>query len=239
MRILALCQGHYGERIIEHIRRTGPQDWVIEVFRPPRALPVIIDDPAEFLPSKMPQADLFLVLSESPETAQLVPAIAKLSGVSAVVMPVDNSAWLPLGLKNQIKNDLDKIGIAAVFPKTFCTLTEKTAGFGADIETYDSAQVASFAKYFGMPRLKIKIDAQQITEVKIERSAPCGSTHCLAEKLVGLPIGDAVPQAGLFVHHHPCLASMAMEPTGETLMHISGYVVNDEVSRQLKLFRKP
>jgi len=240
VRILALCQGHYGERIIEHIRRAGPQDWAIEVFRPPRVLPIIIDDPEEFLPPKIPQADLFLALSESPETAQLVPAIAKLSGVRAVIMPVDNSAWLPLGLKNQIKGDIARIGVAAVFPKTFCTLTENSTGYGGDVETYENECVASFANYFGRPKLRIQIDGQRakIAGVKIERSAPCGSTHCLAEKLVGVPIEEAVPQAGLHVHHYPCLASMAMEPTGETLMHISGYVVNDEVNRQLQPFRK-
>jgi hypothetical protein len=29
---------------------------------------------------------------------------------------------------------------------------------------------------------------------------------------------------------------MNMEPTGDTLMHISGYVVNEEVEREIKPF---
>jgi hypothetical protein len=60
----------------------------------------------------------------------------------------------------------------------------------------------------------------------VQRSAPCGSTHLVAEKLTGVHIKEAVPQAGLHAHHYPCLASMHLEPTGDTLMHISGYVVN-------------
>jgi hypothetical protein len=237
MRILALHQGHYGGRIIGHIKESAPTGWVVEVITPPRALPIVIDEPEEFLPSRIPQADLLLAMSESPETAQLVPAIARLSRVEAVIMPVDNSAWLPLGLQNELQREIAGTGAAAVFPKTFCTLTEKTTGYGNDVENFGSECIASFAGCFGRPRLKIEVDTQanRITGVRVERSAPCGSTHYVAEKLVGVSIREAVPQAGLHAHHYPCLASMQMEPTGDTLMHISGYVVNDEVERRLKI----
>lgn len=240
MRILALQQGHYGQRIIEYIKKSAPPDWVIEIIVPPGRLPLIIDEPKEFLPAGIPQADLLLALSESAETAQLVPAIAELAQVKAVIMPVDNSAWLPPGLKNQLRQEMSTMGITAVFPKTFCTLTEKTTGFRDDVEGYENGHVAEFAKYFGMPRLDIRVDSnrEKILEVIIERCAPCGSTHRVAEKLVGVPVGEAVPQAGLHCHHYPCLASMQMEPNGETLMHISGYVVNEEVEEKLRSFRK-
>jgi hypothetical protein len=237
--ILALHQGHYGERIVEHIRKSAPKDWTLDTIVPPSVLPVIIDDPEDFLPSDIPQADLLLALSESPETAQLVPAIARLAGVKAVIMPIDNSAWLPLGLQNQLQRELAAMGVTAVFPKTFCTLTEKTTGYGDDVETYDSEWIAAFAKYFGWPKLKIEVDetGERIAKVTVERSAPCGSTRYVTEKLVGVPVEEAVPQAGLHAHHYPCLASMQMESTGDTLMHISGYVVNDEVERELRRLR--
>ncbi len=236
MRILALHQGHYGERIVGHIKISAPEGWIIEVFSPPQALPIVIDEPEEFLPSDMPQADLLLAMSESPETAQLVPAIARLSEARAVIMPVDNSAWLPPGLQNELRREIAGMGATAVFPRTFCTLTENTTGYGNAVEHYDSETIASFARHFGRPRLKIEVDAQgiRITGVKVERSAPCGSTYYVAEKLTGLLVEEAVPQAGLHAHHYPCLASMQMESTGDTLMHISGYVVNDEVERELK-----
>ena len=235
MRILALCQGPYGKRIVEHIKKSGPQDWIIEVFNPTGTLPVVIDDPREFLPPEIMQADLLLALSESPQTAQLVPEIVRLSGVKAVIMPIDNSSWLPPGLKLQIEKEIVNMGVTAVFPKPFCTLTEKTAGFGDDIKSHESQHVASFATHFGRPKLKIKTDmkGEKITGVEVERSAPCGSTHRVAEKLIGVAISEAVPQAGLNALHYPCLASMAMERTGDTLMHVSGHVVNEEVYREL------
>lgn len=238
MRILALCQGPYGKRIVEHIKKSRPQDWTIEVFRPQGPLPIIIDNPEEFLPPEILQTDLLLALSESPQTAQLVPAIARLSGVKAVIMPIDNSSWLPLGLQNQIEAEIITMGVTAIFPKTFCTLTESTACFGEDIETYKSPYIASFATYFGKPKLKIKTDGkgEKIVKVDVERGAPCGSTHRVAEKLVGVAINEAVPQAALYAFHYPCLASMSMEPTGDTLMHVSGYVVNEEVYRELQSY---
>jgi len=238
MRILVLCQGPYGKRILEHIKKSGPQDWEIEVFNPPGPLPVVIDDPEEFLPPDILQADLLLALSESPRTAQLVPAIARLSGVKAVIMPIDNSSWLPPGLKIQIEEEIVNMGVTAVFPKPFCTLTERTAGFGDDIESHEDQHVASFATHFGKPKLKITTDVQgeKIAAIKVERSAPCGSTHRVAEKLIGVAINEAVPQAGLNALHYPCLASMAMERSGDTLMHISGHVVNEEVNRELQSY---
>ncbi len=240
MRILVMHQGHYGQRILEHIRKSGPQTWVIETISSPRALPIVIDEPEDFLPSKIPQADLLLALSESPETAQLIPAIARLSEVKAVITPIDHSAWLPPGLKNQIQQEMGKMGVASVFPKTFCTLTERDSGFGTEVETYDNQYISSFATYFGRPKLEIRVHPQsgKITEVRVERSAPCGSTHRVAEKLIGVDVKEAVPQAGLHAHHYPCLASMDMEPWGDTLMHISGYVVNDEVKRRIEPFLK-
>jgi hypothetical protein len=238
MRILALYEGPYGKRIVEHIRNSGPQDWTVEVFRPPGSLPIVIDNPEEFLPPEILQTDLLLALSESPQTAQLVPAIARLSGVKAVIMPVDDSSWLPLGLQNQIEAEITTMGVTAVFPKTFCTLTERTVCFGEDIETYESQYVASFATHFGKPKLKIKTDVkgERIVKVDVERGAPCGSTHRVAEKLVGVAIKEAVPQAALYAFHYPCLASMTMEPTGDTLMHVSGYVINEEVYRELQSY---
>lgn len=236
MRILVMYQGHYGQRIADNIKRSALPDWIIEVHNLPRRLPLVIDEPEEFLPANLPQADLLLALTESQEAAQLIPGLAKRSGAKAVITPIDNSAWLPLGLRNQIQRELANIGVASIFPKTFCTLTEKEAGFGNDIEPYNSECIARFARLFGRPKLKIQVDWEsgQIVKVEVQRSAPCGSTHLVAEKLTGVHIKEAVPQGGLHAHHYPCLASMSMEPTGDTLMHISGYVVNEEVEREIK-----
>lgn len=245
MHILTMFQGGYGERIVKHIREQSPQGWVIKTITVPRALPPIVEEPEEFLPSDIPQCDLLLALTESPGAAQLIPTVVKLSRAKAVIAPIDNSAWLPVGLKNQLQRELAEKGVVAVFPKTFCTLTENSAGFRRSAEPYNDESIASFAKHFGKPKLNIKVDPQSgtIAEVTVERGAPCGSTRFVAQKLVGMPVDKVIPQAGLITHHYPCLASMQQEQLDDrlfdTLMHISGYVMNEEVEPQIKPFCQP
>lgn len=241
MRILTVVQGDYGRRIVEHLKVWSPREWVIETVAIPRALPMVVDEPDEFVPSDVAQADLLLGLSESEGAAQLVPALASLCGAKAVIVPVDNPNWLPLGLKNQIQQELGRNGVSAVFPKTFCTLTENSSGFRSHVQFYDNGVIASFAKHFGKPRLKLRVDqkGEKITSVIVERGSPCGSTRHVAEKLVGMAVKETVPHAGLIVHQYPCLASMQSDEIDkgvfEPVMNISGYVMNDEVERALHL----
>jgi hypothetical protein len=54
MRIYAATQGEYGQRIVDNIREHGPQDWEMLVWEAPRFLPIIVDDPEEFLPESPP-----------------------------------------------------------------------------------------------------------------------------------------------------------------------------------------
>jgi len=241
MKILAAVQGEYGKRIAGNISQRMPDDWELETIALPRALPVLIDEPEEFLPSNIPSADLLLGLIESDGAAQLVPAIARISGVKSAIVPVDDPSWLPLGLQNQIEQEMARDGIRSVYPRTFCTLTETGVGFRHNIMTYDDETISLFARYFGRPKLDITLDdsGEKITSVVVVRGSPCGSTHHAAEKMVSMPVNDVVPRAGLIVHQFPCLASMQQEEIDkgvfEPLMNISGYVMNEEIEAELKL----
>ena len=244
MRILAVVQGNYGRRMVDNIRHRGPEHWTVETYRPPPMLPLILDEPEEVLPESLFQSDLVLALVENPGTAQLLPAIAMLSGARAVLCPIDNSAWVPTGLKNQIQNELEQMGIESVFPKPFCTLTEETAGYGRAAEPYTSQTVSEFARHFGRPKLSLSVDIRtgNIEKIDVIRGATCGATHYAAQRLEGTAVEDAVPKAGLMSHQYPCLASMDREPINDrlvdTLMHVSGYVVNEEVEDGLRPYKK-
>lgn len=244
-RILAIVQGPYGRRIVENIRKRAPEGWSVEAIEVAPRLPAIVDEPDEFLPKEIPQADLVLGLVESPGAAQLIPEVVKRSAARAAIAPIDNSAWLPTGLKNQLKSELASMGVASAFPKTFCTLTEETYGFRHFAEPYNDEAVATFARHFGRPKMKITVDpkTRKVTKVEVERGAPCGSTHYTAARLVGLTADEAAVKSGLICHHYPCLASMAKEQIDttlfDTLMHISGYVMQEEVDREVKPFKEP
>ncbi len=211
----------------------------------PRALPLIIDEPEEFLPKELPRVALLLYLGESPAAAQLIPAIARITGAKAVIAPIDNTAWLPPGLKNQLRRELADNGVASAFPKPFCTLTEDSYGYGRSAEHYDSELIASFARNFGKPELRVTVDpdTKKIERVEVVRDAACGSARFIARGLVGVSVEEAEFEAGMLHHHYPCLASMAKEwiddRLEDTLMHVAGYIIRDEVARQIKPFRKP
>lgn len=239
MRILAAVQGDYGRRIAENVSERMPDDWELETITLPRALPVLIDEPEEFLPSGIPSAELLLGLIESDGAAQLIPALARVSGVKSVIVPVDDPAWLPLGLQGQIEQEIKRDGIQSVYPRTFCTLTENSTGYRSNTVPYDDEMISLFARYFGRPKIKFTLDdsGERITNIVVERGSPCGSTHHAAEKMVGMSVNDVVPRAGLVVHQFPCLASMQQEEIDkgvfEPLMNVSGYVMNEEIEAEL------
>src|SRR4030065_1587422 len=125
MRILVAIQGHYGQRIADNIRKHGPAGWKGYSFTFAQDLPAIIDDAGEFLPKEVPAADLLISLGEHPGVAQMILDLVKKSGAKAVIAPADNRVWLPPGLANQIKRELESMGVDMVYPVPFCTLAEK------------------------------------------------------------------------------------------------------------------
>lgn len=230
MRIYAAIQGEYGQRIVDNLIEHGPQDWEVLVWEAPRFLPIIVDDPEEFLPEDPPRADLILSLVENRSASELIPDLAVVAGAQAVIAPVDNRAWLPRGMMRQIGHRLAAESISSAFPVPFCSL---------EVEPGQHPLIQEFATHFGRPKLEIEVDSDRIARVDILREAPCGSTRLVAQRLIGIPIEDAEEQAGLAHHHHPCLASMAMDDEFEdTLMHRSGLMTKLAVHEPLQPFLK-
>lgn len=240
MRILAIITGDYGQRHVDNIRARGPDDWLVEVWNAPSALPLIVDYPEDFIPESLPPTELILALHEHKGVAELIPEAAKVTGAQAVIAPIDNLAWLPTGLANQLRGWLADQGVASVFPKPFCSLTESHYNVRRFRKAYDNQLISEFARYFGQPDLKLDIDPQNrtITKVQVIRDACCGCAHHVAERLVGTTADDAEIEAGLAHHHYPCLASMIKDPDfSDTLMHVSGHLLKDNVAEQVKPYR--
>jgi hypothetical protein len=241
MRILAIITGEYGQRHVDNIRAHGPGDWTVEVWRAPTALPLIVDYPEDFVPATLPPADLLLALHELKGVAELIPEVAAATGAAAVIAPVDNVAWLPPGLANQLRRWLAQMDVVAVFPKPFCSLTETHYNVRRYREAYDHPLIREFARYFGQPDLALTLDPEGrvITAAEVIRDACCGCARYVAERLVGVAADEAELQAGLAHHHYPCLASMVKDPDfHDTLMHVSGNLLKDNVGEQVKPFKR-
>ncbi len=55
----------------------------------------------------------------------------------------------------------------------------------------------------------------------------------------GVSADEAEFQAGMLHHHFPCLASMGIDPDfGDTLMHVSGNLLRDDVAEQVKPWKR-
>ncbi len=242
MRLLAIISGEYGQRHVNNIRTHGPSTWTVETWQAPAVLPPVVDYPEDHLPDSFPPADLILSFAELPGVAELLPDIAQMTGAKAVLAPVDNESWLPRGLARQLRGWLQDIGVVCATPKPLCSLTEKDylTARRKRIE-YDNPWLAAFARHFGQPDLRITVDPDRrvITEVEVVRDAVCGCARYAAEGLVGVSADDAEQKAGLLHHHYPCLASMGVDSDfSDTLMHVSGNLLKDNVGRQVKPFKR-
>ncbi len=228
IRILAIVQGEYGERIAKYISEKGPKGWEMQIITLGTGLPDVIDDLDEFMPSDIPKADLLIPMQEESSAAQLIVDFARVAEVRGIIAPIDNSEWLPEGMKNQIEKQLKEMGIDSIFPRPFCTLDE------TGHKLFDQ-----FAECFGKPKLQLIWENDKITEVEVVVNAACGSSEHVAKQLVGTHVDDAVEKAGLAHHHFPCLAAMKVEPDLEdTLMHVSGLQIKKAVDKILEPERK-
>jgi hypothetical protein len=241
MRILAIITGEYGQRHVDNVRKHGPSDWQVEVWRAPAALPPVIDYPEDYLPDSLPAADLLLAFGEHKGVAELVPEVVKMTGAKAVIAPVDREEWLPRGLARQLRGWLADMGVACVTPKPLCSLTETHYNVRRRRTEYHDPLIAEFARHFGRPELRIAVDPNTriITRVEVVRDAVCGCARFVARGLADTSANDAEEKVGLLHHHYPCLASMGKDPDfNDTLMHVSGNILKDEVGQQVKPYRE-
>ncbi|MEA3341531.1 MAG: DUF166 family protein [Chloroflexota bacterium] len=223
LRLFVLYQDHYGQRILENVQQHAPEAWTVTAWRAPSNLPLVVDDPLSFLPTHLPAADLVLSLGENSGAAQLLPSIVERTGARALIAPVDNVIWLPDGLIRQLRVWMAAIGVAAVFPKPFCSLTETCYNVRRQEVSFEDSWIGEFAHYFGRPVLKIARDGEKIAQVEVERDTPCGNARSIARQLIGMDAREAVIQAGLFHHHYPCRATMRVDPgLDEPLIQAAG-----------------
>jgi thymidylate synthase len=234
--LLAVTQAQWGERIAANIDRYKPEGWRVYRWAAPKALPIVIDDPDDYLPANLPRADLVVALGETAGVVQLLPDIAKRIQAQAVLVPIDRSESVPAGLAKQLRQWLNEMGVAVVFPRPFCSLTETTINRPPLVETYDVPLVRQFARYFGQPAFEVVVNSNgEVGAVQVERDAACGCARYVAEGLVGRQVGEAVYESGMLHHHYPCLASMNKEPDyRDTLMHVSGHALRDAIKEKIE-----
>jgi len=242
MQILAIITGDYGKRHVENLRTYGLTSWTFNFWQAPTLYPLVIDYPEDYLPKTLFPTDLILSFAEHKGVAELLPEIAQMTGARAVIAPIDNEAWLPRGLARQLRGWLETAGVVCVTPKPLCSLTETDYLITRRQKiTYTNELIAEFAHHFGRPKFKISVDTQTrlITAAEVTRDAVCGCARYVAQGLIGVSVDEAEQTAGMLHHHYPCLASMGIDSDfDDTLMHVSGNLLRDEIAEQVRPYKQ-
>ena len=199
----------------------------------PADLPAFIDNPEEHMPKKLPKADLCLSSGLHKDLMLELPQLIKKAEMKGLIIPIEDWNEVPSGVKRQMEEKCEELGLECAFPKPFCTL-EPEKGKPTIAKFIAETKV-------GRPLLEISITHigkdEVIEYAAVKRSAPCGSTWYIARKLAGVstrkePLYDAIAKAH---HSYPCTATMNTDPeTKEPILHIGGFTIREEVEKALK-----
>ncbi|MCU7497618.1 MAG: hypothetical protein HF311_19255 [Ignavibacteria bacterium] len=188
-----ITRGKYGHRLIETVKEHS--DFSVLTADLPEFVPVFIEEPDEFLESigfdkSVFSAEIVITYSLHSDLTSSIAKLAAEAGVRSLIVPGGPSrASIP-----ELKKISEASGMNIEVDEICCSL-----------EPNDFNR--PFTDIFGSPILKVKTENGKISEVEVIKGAPCGSTWHMAKEIVGVPINDAPPKAGLLVQHHPCRAA--------------------------------
>lgn len=188
-----ITRGKYGHRLIETVKEHT--DFSVITSDLPEFVPVFIEEPDEFLESinfdkKVFSAEIIISYALHPDLTSSIAKLAAEAGVRSLIIPGGPSR----ASISELKKISEASGMDIEVDEICCTLEPNSSN-------------RPFTDIFGSPVLKVKTENGKIANVEVIRGAPCGSTWHMAKEIVGIPIKDAPPKAGLLVQHHPCRAA--------------------------------
>jgi hypothetical protein len=188
-----ITRGKYGHRLIESIKEHS--DFSVVTADLPEFVPVFIEEPDEFLENlnfdrSVFSADLVVSYALHPDLTSAIAKLAAETGVHCLIVPGGPSR----ASVTELKKISEASGMDIEVDEICCTLEPNSCN-------------KPFTDIFGSPVLKVRTENGKIAEVKVVKGAPCGSTWHMAKEIVGVPVKDAPPKAGLLIQHYPCRAS--------------------------------
>lgn len=191
---------------------------IVGVYKLAAKLLYYIDDPAKYLPEKLPAHDILIAINVHEDILLALPKAAKEAGAKGLIVPSEHPDWLTRWGRGRIKQICADIGLECAFPKPFCSLVKEAA----------HPVINEFIDHFriGRPILKIKAKNGIIERATIKISAPCGATYLVAHKLEGKRLTDDIEAVvSKYWHSYPCIASMKTDPElGDTILHKGGHI---------------
>lgn len=210
-------------------------------------VPQFIDNPENYLPKNLPSLDYLLIFGIHRDLLVGLPDYLRNKNIKAVIVPVEDSKWVPSGLQKQVLEDFERWGIQAAFPKPFCNLNKEEDEYnkiGFNL-TSRFNYISEFVNYFkiGKPEVTLKIskDGKSIKDTSVIRSAPCGSTYYVLEHLKGKDIINGNLDFTLLYENvskahysYPCCASMEQDSVlNHSILSIGDYLIKKAVMKAL------
>jgi len=196
----------------------------------PENLPPFIEEPEKYLPESLPNCDLVLAIGMQLDLLSAIPTIVKRTNAKGVIVPIENRNWCPTGLKRRLEEELEEAGVEHAFPKPFCSLEES----GRPV-------IDAFMKRYsvGKPLVEVEATDEMISDARVVRSAPCGSTWYVVQQIKKSRISQIEDTVAVAHHSYPCTASMDVDPEfNEPILHIAGYNIREAVKDAIERGRE-
>jgi len=204
--------GRFQELVREYLSsRAGAE---VTALRLPDDLPLILDDARKFMPEAAGVGPVVIAIALHADLLGELPRLMAERGGTALLVPQEDPSWVRPGLIRDLSQACQARGIECAFPKPFCHLQLRTPIIKLFAQQYAA----------GVPELEFCVEGGIIKQARANRSAPCGLTGWIAERIPGTPATEqAVVQRTRVLHHsRPCVATMNMDRTiNDTLMHLS------------------
>jgi hypothetical protein len=169
----------------------------VDVYELPAELPELIEEPSEYI--KLPESfkpDMIVSFATHPDINLELIKLAAERGIGLIIL----SGGAKSGSYIQLKKEGEKRGVKIIWEEICCATPR-----------LDDEEYVAFFDRFGTPEVEIEIENGRIKDVKVRRSAFCGATYFVAEKIKGLSLDEAPTKAGYFTQIFPCLASRGVE----------------------------
>jgi hypothetical protein len=200
-------------------------------------LPAFIDNPREYMPKNIPNADLCIASGLHKDLLLELPTHLRKAGVKGLIVPIEDFVEVPSGVRKQLDEKCQELDLESAFPKPFCSLTPSE----------DKPTISRLVNELKVGRPLLEVSTAQtgnreyIESAVVVRSAPCGSSWYVARKLTGVEtkteiLYDAIAKAH---HSYPCTATMGIDPEAkEPILHLGGYIIREEVENATRKSRK-
>jgi len=194
------CREHYDLDFSEAI---------VQVIDFPALLPVLLDDPVEYLPEMVQPHDILIALSVHEEILQSF--LEKHGTASGVIVPIEEPWWVSPYARNRMHSICDLKGIEIAFPKPFCSF-EPQEGVLREFRT-------EFR--IGKPDIEYGVKDNNILDTRVRSSAPCGATYFVARNLKGKKVNnDLINVIDSLLSAYPCTASTEVDREfGDSIIH--------------------